>query len=590
MSVSPQVVARAALVHESSPRQIWNAAEELLESARFLFPPHLDQTPAEAAPIMAGIARLLEHGPVPAVRLYTHRSEAGLPEGLTPNAASGPTEEDVLLLSLAAAIPPGEQPWPAGAVDHDALSASSKDLTGQIACRAAALRACAMAFLLRRLPSLEADRRRYALRRLAWLTDPRTENPSEILLGLTGPSDPLAPAPRALDRGQSGQVLETFPLTDWARVGVHGERLRLGGRVANARRHSKVTFADLQWGNQSIQLCLEAESGPRLHPGDLVVVTGRTGTTRSGHMALFVEQFGPCIRGAFPRQPVPLIRTGILNPIRSYLQDAAFGEATTPVLSDGYRGGAARPFTTWAHAAGRSQYLRVTTEPALLELIAAGHTRCYEIGPSFRNEGLRGQPVKEFTMLEAYAADLDQPALLEHVSRLITAVYPEAPTLRHATFDDAFRLLSGTHPDDISGVRILAAARIPEYAARTDDPDLLARRVWRNHLRSQLTGFVAITAIPGPSSPLIEGAGRAAARTWVYLHGVEIAEISRNERRPDVLATAFAQQFAHDPHPVHRDYQQIIDTFEAGLPPVVGVGLGLARLAHVIDRHRAHQD
>ena len=268
---------------------------------------------------------------------------------------------------------------------------------------------------------------------------------------------------------------------------------------------------------------------------------------------------------------------------RRYLQDASFHEATTPILSDSYRGGASRPFTTWGHAIGRSQYLRVTTEPALLQLLAAGLTRCYEIGPSFRNEGLHGQPVKEFTMLEAYAIDVDRPAMLNHVTSMIAAAYPALPPLKLATFDETFEQISGIHPADSSAVRSYATQRIPGYAATTGDPDRLVRRLWRNELRGQLPGFVAITAVPGPASPLIEGRGRAAERTWLYLHGVEIAEISRNERRPEVLAAAFAAQFANDPHAVHRDYQTIIATFEAGLPPVVGVGLGLTRLAYIID-------
>jgi lysyl-tRNA synthetase class II len=590
MSAGGALATHAARLHANSPRGTWNAARDLLDSAQHLFPPHLDRTPAEAVQVMAGIARLLEHAPVSAVQLYAYRAEACLPESLLPSSESGPAEEDVLLLSLAAATPPGAQPWPLGEIDHDALSEATTALIGPIACRTTVLRACAIRFLLRRLPSLAHGRRAYVLRRIVWLTDPRTESPRELLITLTGLSDPLAPTLKTVDRAAARQVLDDFPLKDWGRAGACDERLCLGGRVANVRRHSKVTFADLVWGQQSIQLCLQSEPGLRLSPGDLIVVDGRVGVTRSGRSALFVEHIEGHFAGAAPQQPTSLNRTGVLSAVRRYLQDAGFAEAATPILSDGFRGGAARPFTTWAQAAERHQYLRVTTEPALLELIASGITRCYEIGPSFRNEGLRGQAVKEFTMLEAYAADLDRSSMLEHVAHLITAAYPEAPPLRHAAFDDAFLHISGTDPHNASAVRALATAQIPEFATRTDDRDLLARRLWRNQLRSQLSGLVAITNIPGPSSPLIEGEGRAAARTWIYLHGVEIAEISRNERRSDSLAKTFAQQFARDPHPVHREYQQIIDTFEAGLPPVVGVGLGLTRLAHVIDLHRTHRN
>jgi len=476
-------------------------------------------------------------------------------------------------------------PWPAGDADPDALRSAVAMLTGPIACRTTTLRACALGYLLRQLPQLRLARHRDLLRRLAWLTDPRTEDPQELLIRLTDPRDPLAPTPQVSDGIRQGGALRDFPLADWRRTGTRGESLRLSGRVLAVRRHSRVIFADLAWDGCGLQLCLDPKAGTQIHPGDLVVVSGRTGSTRSGRNAMYVDVVEQHVRGAQPRRLSPLIRTGLLAPIRRYLDQAGFHEAITSILGDSYRGGAARAFTTWAHAAGRSEYLRVTTEPALLELISAGFTRCYEVGPSFRNERLRGQPVKEFTMLEAYAGDLDRAGMLDHVTQMILAAYPDVPPLRHTTFDEAFEHLSHVRPTDAETVRSLAAERIPEYAARTNDVDLLARRIWRNELRGSLPGFVALTGIPGPASPLIEGQGRSAERTWLYLHGIEIAEISQNERRPEILAAAFAAQFASDSHAVHRDYRPVLTTFEAGLPPVAGVGMGLNRLAEIIDRH-----
>lgn len=581
------VVARVAALHARTEGGVWNAADDLLDAVRVLFPPYSDEPAAESIQILAAIGRLLQHAPIATVPLYTARAEDVVPASLRPRAATGPPEQDVLLLSLAAAALSEAEPWPAGPVDPDSLRRAVTAFTGPVVCRVLTLRVCAMLYLLRRYPEAKPELRAILLRRLVWLTDPRTEDPGDILAGLTGERDPLAPPPRAARSRSSVEALPLFPLADWAHVDVRGVHLRLGGRVVNVRKHRTVSFADLAWNGREIQLCLEAELGVQLRPGDLVVVIGRTGATRSGHAALFVDEVEHRHPGALPGRPDTLQQTAILTPIRRYLQDASFAEAATPVLADTYRGGASRPFSTWAYATDRSQYLRVTTEPALLELIACGITRCYEIGPSFRNERLRGQKIKEFTMLEAYSVDLDRSGMLGHICGLIEAACSTVPALRCFSFDEAFEQTSGVNPSDNSAVRALADDRIPGFASRTGNPDLLVRRLWRNEFRSRLTGLVAITDIPGPSSPLIEGEGRAAQRTWLYLEGVEIAEISRNERRPQVLATAFARQFSADRHPVHRDYQDIVATFEAGLPPVVGVGLGLTRLAHVLHQRAA---
>lgn len=562
--------------------ETWDAAGSLLGAARVLFPPHAERSLPEAAQILAGIGQLLEGGPVPAVQLYAYQQRADMPGALVPDSDSGPPEQDVLLLALNLATVPGEDPWPAGPADPRALHRAVAALTGPIACRSGTLRVCATVYLLRCLPCLNPARQRDALRRLVWLTDPRTDDPQQVLIRLTGQPDPLIPLAR--NPRWTGTVMQQFPLGDWKRLGVRGEHLQLSGRVTAVRRHSRIVFADLAWGDRSVQIGLSPADAREIRSGDLLAVSGRVEPTRSGRDVLSIDAVEQHAAGTQPPPPASLISTGVLGVMRRCLQEAGFREAVTPILTDGYRGGTARPFTTWGNASGRGQYLRVTSEIALLELIAAGHARCYEIGPSFRNEGLRGQAAKEFTMLEAYACDLDRAGMVSQVTAMITAACPSAPPLRETTFDEAFEQVSGIHSSDVDALRSLASAEIPGYAAGVSDPVLLMRRLWRSRLRARLSGFVAITEIPGPASPLIEGQGRAAQRTWLYLHGAEVAEISRNERDPLVLAAAFAAQFAGDPHAVHRDYQPVIEMFAAGLPPVAGAGLGMNRIADIIGR------
>lgn len=584
MTPERETATRAARLHRAPAPGPWDAAGYLLGAARFLYSPQAERSLPEAAPILAGIGRLLEGGPVPAVRLYAYQQRADLPAALVPDSACGPAEQDVLLLSLSLATVPGKEPWPAGTADPQAIRRAAAALTGPIACRSGTLRACAVAYLLRCLPGLSPARQRDTLRRLVWLTDPRTDDPQKILTTLTGPGDPLVFVGRTASR--SGSVMEQFPLGDWKRLGTRGETLQLSGRVTAVRRHSRIVFADLAWDDHNVQIGLSPADAREIRTGDLLSVAGRTGLTRSGRNVLSVDVVRQHAPGTPPPPPASLITSGVLGVMRGCLQEAGFREALTPVLTDGYRGGASRPFTTWGNAAGRGQYLRVTSELALLELIAAGQARCYEIGPSFRNEGLRGQAAKEFTMLEAYAADLDRPGMVSQVTRMLTACCPAAPPLREVTFDEAFEQVSGIKPSDSDALRSLASAEIPGYAARVGDPVLLMRRLWRSRLRARLPGFAAITEIPGPASPLIQGQGRAAQRTWLYLHGAEVAEISSNERDPRVLAAAFAAQFAGDPNAVHRDYQQVIEMFAAGLPPVAGAGLGLNRIADLVSRRK----
>ncbi|MEY9938572.1 amino acid--tRNA ligase-related protein [Streptacidiphilus sp. MAP5-3] len=584
-SGSRRLAAQMSATHGQGHTATWDAAGELLDAAKLVFTATPDEQPETTADLLAGIARLLQYGPFGAVPLHAATAQSPVHAALRPERPLGPPEEDVLLHALSHAAPPGTEPWPDSQPDPARLAEAVRALTGAIPCRTVPLRATAIRYLLSRLPGADAALRRRLLRRAAWLLDPRTDDALTLLLRLTGPTDPLIATitvgPRAFRPAASPG---SFALSDWARWESARDAVRLSGRIHALRVHRRLTFADLRWEGQLAQLALTPEAAQDVHTGDLATVRGIRGESRTGQPTLFVEDLEYLQSGAIPESTGAELRT-VLGPVRSQLAAAGFVETITPTLSDSYFGGGARPFATWAAAAEQHQYLRVTTELGLLQTLSSGTTRCYEIGPSFRNEGLRGQPAKEFLMLEAYAADLDLQGLSQHIVALVRAAATYPAPLRTLTFDSAFHDLSGIDPRDSASVRRLARELVPVTAARTDDPDLLARRLWRNSIRSRLPGLALITSIPGPASPLIDGVGRAAQRMWLYADGIEIAELSQNERSPAALANSFREQFARDPYPVHRDYRSVIAMFENGVPPCVGVGLSITRLAELSSRH-----
>ncbi|MGW3228676.1 amino acid--tRNA ligase-related protein [Kitasatospora sp. NPDC001095] len=555
--------------HASTPPTTWDAPTDLLSAAAVLFTTHLTDGADE---LLAGIARLLGHGPHPAVSLHADPS------------TRGPRELDILHHALATAAEPGRPPWPHGTADPTRLAATTRTLTATIPCRLIALRAAAVLHLLRLLPDTGSLLHRDLLRRTAWLLDPRTDDPVTLLLTLTAPSDPLAPTPRS--RARTGDRRPApLPLADWAAWPALDQVVTLSGRITAVRTHSHVAFVDLAWDRHTAQLAFDPAIAAGLYTGDLVAVRGTCSTSRTGRPTLFVRHLERHEPGAPPPLPPATHLTPVLGPLRAHLAAGGFRETISPVLTDSYVGGSARPFTTWAHAAERRQYLRVTSELDLLAVIAAGTTRCYEIGPSFRNEGQRARPTVEFVMLEAYAADLTLDQATAYLADLVTAVTGLTAPLTRRTFDGAFHEITGIDPADTAAVHALAAERTPYTAERTDDPDRLARRLWRHSVRQHLRGLTAITDIPGPASPLIAGTGRQARRVWLYSDGLELAEIAANERDPALLAAAFSAQFAADRHLAHRTYQQVIDLYDSGLPPCVGFGMSVTRLAGL---HPAH--
>ncbi|MFI8101246.1 amino acid--tRNA ligase-related protein [Streptomyces sp. NPDC086023] len=594
--------ADAAAAHAEPPAGAGDLGADLLATATAALggtAPPVDRETARG--LLAGLAGLALDGPHRRVPLHTALPGTALPAALRPASAHGAPEEDVFRLALAAACPGA--PWPDGPADPAALAAAVRVLGGRVGCRVPTLAAVAARHLLHRLPTADAAARRPLLRRLAWLTDSRAAGASDLLLGLTGADDPLvrlpeaAPAPaRAPGAGAPDDDEEPLPLADWHREPpAPGEERRLGGRVTAVRRHRGTTFADLTWAGRTVQLSLPAGGPARIRPGDLLAVRGRGGRSRTGAAVLSVDEVlrhrpTRSARPLRPTGPDPVGELPVAALLRPRLTRLGFAETASPLLTEGYFGGRARPFATRQADRDRPLYLRVTTELDLLRRLAEGRTRVYEIGPSFRNEPLRGAAAKEFTMLEAYAADLRLDAMAELVADLVADVLGDPRRPRWTTFDEAFAETSGAHPDDTAALHRLASRAGGPDPRRFADPHALALRLWRGTYRHRLTGVALVHGIPGPASPFIAGEGRAARRVWLSVDGVELAEISANERDPDRLARRLAAQFADDPHPVHRDYSEVLETFAAGVPPCVGVGLGLTRLASLraapYDHHR----
>lgn len=461
-----------AATHATSPRAEWDAPRDLLDAARGLFTADSGGQDEGVEVLLAGIARLLAHAPFASVRLHGTVTGSRLPEVLGPERQFGPPEADVLLHALAAAAPPGNEPWPQGPADPEKLSGALRALCGRIPCRTVALRATAVCYLLRWVPSADTSRRRWLVRRTIWLLDPRTEDAQLLLLGLTGPDDPLvhrlaSTIARSADCPESA---EPFPLSSWSNWRTMEGALNLGGRIHAVREHRRLTFADLRWDDNTAQLALDREQAKALRTGDLVAVSGTRGITRTGQPTVFVTRIDRHQPGAGAHEPAIAGPARILKPVRDHLAAAGFLEVITPVLTDGYFGGAARPFTTWAAGAEHHQYLRVTTELALLKAIAAGTSRCYEIGASFRNEALRGQQAKEFLMLEAYAADVDLPSMTDYLVSLIREVANYQGALRQTSFDDAFREVSGIDPSDSPRCALLPPNESPPPPAAPTTP------------------------------------------------------------------------------------------------------------------------
>ena len=101
------------------------------------------------------------------------------------------------------------------------------------------------------------------------------------------------------------------------------------------------------------------------------------------------------------------------------LDERGYVEVETPILQLTNGGAAARPFRTHLNALDQEMLLRIALELDLKRAMIGGVDKVYEIGRTFRNEGLDSTHAAEFSMLEAYEAYGDQFTMMELTKALV---------------------------------------------------------------------------------------------------------------------------------------------------------------------------
>ncbi|MCB0890128.1 MAG: lysine--tRNA ligase, partial [Nocardioidaceae bacterium] len=234
-----------------------------------------------------------------------------------------------------------------------------------------------------------------------------------------------------------------------------GEIVALAGRVMFLRNTGKLCFVKLREGDGSdIQVMLSlAEVGEEalasfkalVDLGDILAVRGEVITSRRGELSVQASTWSMAAKTLRPlpnehtplsdearirlryvdmmqrAEPRDLVRTKakVLKSIRNTLDNQEFIEVETPILQLTNGGAAARPFQTHLNALDQDMLLRIALELDLKRAMIGGVDRVYEIGRTFRNEGLDSTHAAEFSMLEAYQAYGDQFSMMELTRQII---------------------------------------------------------------------------------------------------------------------------------------------------------------------------
>ncbi len=416
----------------------------------------------------------------------------------------------------------------------------------------------------------------------------------------------------------------------------------IAGRLISKRIMGKASFAVILDGKGTIQSYLSINdlgddylAFKEYDIGDIVGITGKVFTTRTGEISIHAESIELLSKSLLPlpekfhglkdedtryrQREIDLIanpevkktfvaRSKILSAIRSYLDGVGYVEVDTPVLQPLEIGAAARPFKTHHNALDIDMYLRIETELYLKRLIVGGFDRVYEVGRIFRNEGMDRSHNPEFTsveMYQAYSDYFDMMDLIENMYKTITEQVCGTTKITYQGIDidmgkkwerltmvEAVKKYAGVDYNDWAtdeDARAVAKAKgveVEEGDSATKGHVLIA--FFDKYVEENLIQPTIIYDYPVENSPLAKRKPSNPAFTerfeyFIYARemGNAFSELNDPIDQKERFVKQVAEKRARGGNDAKVD-EDFITALEYGLPPTGGLGFGVDRLVMLL--------
>jgi len=421
-----------------------------------------------------------------------------------------------------------------------------------------------------------------------------------------------------------------------------GEHVSVVGRVIFSRNTGKLCFARLREGDGTeLQAMISladvgeeslADYKATVDLGDLLAVQGEVITSRRGELSVRVTswQLAAKTLRPLPNEHRPLsdearvrlryldmivrpeardivrAKAAVLKSLRATLDERGYVEVETPVLQLTNGGAAARPFRTHLNAFDQPMLLRIALELDLKKAMIGGVDKVFEIGRTFRNEGLDSTHAAEFSMLEAYEAYGDYRTMMELTRDLVigaaravgrtvvegrdgSRIDLEQPW-REIPILDLVSEAVGEAVDidtETATLRKLAESRDVELQPDWGAPEIVVE-LFEQLVEDTLIQPTFVMDYPAAVKPLAKPhrSKPGLNEAWdLVINGVELAPAYSELNDPVLQRERLVEQSrlaaAGDPEAMELD-EQFLRAMEYGMPPAGGMGMGIDRLVMLL--------
>ncbi len=451
------------------------------------------------------------------------------------------------------------------------------------------------------------------------------------------------PYPLLVERTHTiGEVVESNDAEQLGPDAHTGQIVAIAGRVIFLRNTGKLCFVRLREGDGTeIQAMLSlAEVGEEsladfkalVDLGDHLVVGGEVITSRRGELSVMATRWQIAAKTLrpLPVEHKPLsdesrtrmryldlivreearqnvrVKAAVLKSLRATLDRHGYIEVETPVLQHTNGGAAARPFHTHLNAFDEPVLLRIALELHLKRALVGGIDKVYEIGKTFRNEGVDNTHNPEFMMLEAYEsygsydtmAALVRDLVVDAARAVGKTVVPardgstidlEAPW-RRATIHELVGEATGVTVDVET-----PEDRLRELAAEHDvtlqdgwGAGEIVLELFEKLVEHTLIQPTFVCDYPEAVRPLAKKhrSTPGLVEAWdLIINGVELAPAYSELNDPVIQRERLEEQArlaaAGDPEAMDVD-EDFLRSLEFGMPPAGGIGVGVDRLVMLL--------
>lgn len=306
-------------------------------------------------------------------------------------------------------------------------------------------------------------------------------------------------------------------------------------------------------------------------------------------------------------------RTQMYNTIREFLNKSGYLEVETPILQPLYGGAAARPFKTHHNTLDMTLYMRIANELYLKRLIVGGYDGVYEFSKDFRNEGMSRFHNPEFTQIELYVAYKDYNWMMDLVEEMVEKIAMDMhgttevqvgehvinfqrPWKRYTMYE-AIEHFTGIDISNMDEDELRATAKSLHVPVdKTMGKGKLIDEIFGEKCEAQLIQPTFITDYPLEMSPLAKKHRKEEGlveRFEAICNGKEICNAFTELNDPIDQRERFESQLElgkrGDDEAMVLD-EDFLRALEYGMPPTVGLGIGMDRLAMVMTNSNSIQD